>query len=226
MALDLQQHTRRRTKGTANRPWWSQRETEYLHSLVGDFPTPLIVRQYTRWAVKQGLPARSPYAIEQKLCKLGVSRIPVGRYITAGTLVKLLDISYTTVDRWVERGHLPAYVFASGDPRVHGVRPPRRVFKRSDVVQLAIDSPRLFAGTPRDQLFLLLENADLADNLAAQYPRRFGRDATPVECVETGQEYPSITAAAKAVYVTKNCLGEAMKRGSRAGGYHWRMVVS
>lgn len=213
-------------KGPKDRPWWSKCEIEYLHSLIGDYPTQLIIKRYLHWASMMNLPKRSSYAIEQKLRKLKISRIPVGIYITSGTLVKLLGVSYTTVDRWVQSGHLAPHLIESGDPRVRGIRPPRRLFLRSDMIQMALDHPRLLSGTPQENLFLLLEDAALAADIAQRFPKRIGRDPVPVICVETGQRYGSIAAAARAVYVTKNCLAEAVKTGRRANGYHWRRAVT
>ena len=46
----------------------------------------------------------------------------------------------------------------------------------------------------------------------------------PVRCVETGDVYTSITKAAQAVGVTRCVVSEALRKGYRAGGYHWEFV--
>ena len=46
----------------------------------------------------------------------------------------------------------------------------------------------------------------------------------PVRCVETGDVYTSITKAAQAVGVTRCVVSEALRKGYRAGGYHWEFI--
>lgn len=45
----------------------------------------------------------------------------------------------------------------------------------------------------------------------------------PVECIETGVVYPSITAAARALGVTESSVGQAVRKGVRCKGHHWRL---
>lgn len=47
---------------------------------------------------------------------------------------------------------------------------------------------------------------------------------TSVRCVETGTIYPSIAKAAQAVGVTRCVVSEALRKGYRAGGYHWEFI--
>lgn len=44
----------------------------------------------------------------------------------------------------------------------------------------------------------------------------------PVVCVETGEVFESISAAAKSVGRTYSTLSEARKSGKTCGGYHWK----
>eukprot|EP00808_Paulinella_micropora_P007346 g2446.t1 len=45
-----------------------------------------------------------------------------------------------------------------------------------------------------------------------------------VRCVETGQEYPSISAAAKAIGRAEENIHQSLKLGCHCGGYHWERV--
>lgn len=50
--------------------------------------------------------------------------------------------------------------------------------------------------------------------------------AKPVRCLETGEIFPSIVAATRACGLcSPQNMSEAIKRGRRAGGYHWEFVV-
>lgn len=201
---------------------WSRVETDRLLELLGDVPMHILTARYRQWASRMGHPERSPKAIEQRIRRLKGRRTPVGTYITSGTIVGLLGISYTTLDRWVERGFLAAERSPTYDRRAKRVRPPRRLFLRASVVQMALDYPERLAGTSRENLYMLLEDEQLADSISKKYPHRKGRDPVPVVCIETGQKYPSIAAAARANYVTRNCLYESIHRGTRANRRHWR----
>jgi group I intron endonuclease len=46
----------------------------------------------------------------------------------------------------------------------------------------------------------------------------------PVLCVETGEAFPSITAAARHLAVTETSVHQAMRKGCRCRGYHWRRL--
>ena len=47
----------------------------------------------------------------------------------------------------------------------------------------------------------------------------------PVECVETGEVYPSVASAAKAVFVARSTLASALSLGYRAAGKKWRYAT-
>lgn len=46
----------------------------------------------------------------------------------------------------------------------------------------------------------------------------------PVECVESGEVFSSMTAAARDVFVTRETMRGAVRFGHRAGGVHWRYL--
>lgn len=50
------------------------------------------------------------------------------------------------------------------------------------------------------------------------------RRRKPVVCIETGEEYPSIYAAAKANYVNKKGMLRAVTQGRMANGRHFRLA--
>eukprot|EP00808_Paulinella_micropora_P012612 g21468.t1 len=45
----------------------------------------------------------------------------------------------------------------------------------------------------------------------------------PVVCVETGEEYASLSAAARQLNLYgQNSIWNSIKNGTKSGGYHWR----
>lgn len=50
------------------------------------------------------------------------------------------------------------------------------------------------------------------------------KNRKPVECIETGEQYASITAVARVLGVTESSVYQALRKGSRCKGYHWRFV--
>lgn len=83
--------------------------------------------------------------------------------------------------------------------------------------------PELLGGIHRDKLFALLEDADLADFIASNYPTHKG-GGTSVQVIETGDTFPSVRAAAKAFYVRPQSIYFAIRRNSTCAGYHWRRI--
>lgn len=202
------------------RYWWTKEELDYLQSLVGDYPTSLAIEYFQQWASSRGYPSRSRASIRYKLQADFGSSIPIGIYITTATIRELVGVTYTTIDRWVELGFLKPHFHPS--PLSTGERTPRRHFLRSDLVKLARKMPHLFAGASRQNLFLLLENEDLADQIHERFPYRRGRDPKPVVCVETGKKYRSMTEAGNAVFCHRSNIHNAVVKGHKASGLHWR----
>lgn len=56
------------------------------------------------------------------------------------------------------------------------------------------------------------------------YGTRNERIAKKVRCVETGEEFNSCSAAARAVNHTTASLSNALKKGHRCANYHWEYV--
>ena len=50
--------------------------------------------------------------------------------------------------------------------------------------------------------------------------------AKQVRCVETGEIFPSLRAAAKSIDVDKTSLRKLMRNGQRCHGYHWEFVTT
>lgn len=195
---------------------WTAADNELLSSLAGDLPWPMVLAAFNRQR-----PHRTATALLRQAERCGIPRDCVGQYITAGLIVELANTNYTAVSRWIKNGingdRLPARRFGNGRSFPYWIR-------RRDLRQFAKRHPELLGGLAEPELVQLLDSEPLAAEIVAMELPPSRRRAAAVECVETGRRYPSITAAAKSAYVTKQRMRAAIATGERANGYHWRRV--
>lgn len=170
---------------------------------------------YNQWAKNSGHPKRTALAISSALIRYGISRKAEGEWIRVGYVAEVLGISIDVPQRWAEQKLLPYYI----NPKKKG----QRYFTRSNLVDLARRQPDLFGGIDRDRLFLLLEDSDLVDSILSAFPNRKGSGKL-IMAVESGQVFPSLCAAARAIGVCPQSIYFAMKRGRRCAGFHWKHV--
>lgn len=189
---------------------WSERELEMLAQMLVDHPYKRVPSVYNSWAVQAGFTLRTRLAIRRKIASLQVADKASGDWVSAAYICAVLGVSLATPRYWTDRHEIPCYR--------DGRR--RRYFQRSALRSAARKRPEIFGGISADRLFLLLEDRDLADDIAARFPRR-GTDPKPVRAVETGWLYPSMTAAAKRMGVRHSSIYGAINNGRRAGGHHW-----
>ena len=186
-----------------------------LESMAGNMPPKHLSACYNSWASKSGYPPRSANAIKCMMMRNKISRRAEGEWITCSYIAEVLGLKIDTPQRWAEKGFINCY-------RNRG-RSTRRYFRRSDLVEMARKHPCLFGGIDRDSLLSLLEDEDLVDSIVAAYPRRRG-SGTPVQAIESGRIFPSVRAAAKALYVTPQGIHSAMRINGTCAGYHWRRI--
>lgn len=196
---------------------WTEDELSQLQWLLGDLPWPLVVQRYNIWARRNGHPPRTELGMRRKVEQLGVSRRPVGAWITTGLVCQLLGVSTETPLRWLREGLIPSLRFGKGAAHNHYI-------KRTDLQKLARLKPHLFGGQDESTLVQLLDHERLAKALVAlEMPSP--KQSKPVVCIETGRRYPSIGKAARAVYVTPSRLQKVVGRVNRtAAGCHWRVA--
>lgn len=63
--------------------------------------------------------------------------------------------------------------------------------------------------------------------LTEEHKRKIAASTTgrkPVLCIETGQIYPSITAASRDLSVAETSIYQAIRKGCRCKGYHYRLL--
>jgi DNA-binding transcriptional MerR regulator len=194
---------------------WSSEELTTLELLAGDVPWPALPQTYWNTVRQHGYPQRTATALRRKCNDLGLQRAAIGRWVNAGLICKLMGVSYEAVQTLMRNGLLTGTRF--GDTRGH-----RYYFKRCDLRRLAGTHPHLFGGLSSAALTQLFDDPKLAKQVAElQLPRLQQR--RPVLCVETGKVYPSISEAARAVFVTPKCISCAVDKPDKtSASFTWR----
>lgn len=194
---------------------WSSEELATLELLAGDVPWPALPDIYWHTVRQHGYPRRTGTALRRKCNDLGLGRAAIGKWVNAGLICQLMDISYEAVQTCMRNGLIEGKRF--GDTRGH-----RYYFPRASVRALARTHPHLFGGLPISNLTQLFDDEKLAKKIAAlALPKHQQR--RPVRCVETGTTYPSISAAARAAFVTPKCICDALDHPTKtSASYTWR----
>lgn len=193
---------------------WTPPEADRLDQLAGNVPYSALLRYYNNWARQHGYRRRTERAIRQKICQLGLSAYPIGDWIRTTAISEALGISGTSVRRWIARLGLPATRDGA-----------RWAVRRCDLLDFAQRRPELFTMAPRQGLTRLLEDPATVDLILGGGHIRYPIEHS-VHCVETGQSYPSLSAAARAHYVARQCIRQAVRSGGTAAGYHWELCGS
>lgn len=193
---------------------WTKEEAWQLQELAGDMPFVLVVQQWNIWATRNGIPHRTSISLRRKLAAIGGTGRAFGSWLCLGDVARMLGKHRSTVLQWANAGFI----------RYHKGGPYSSV-NRDDLIQLARERPQLFAGTDRDNLLLLLEDADLADSILERYPRRYwgvGRGRR-VRRVDTGQVFATCQAAAQAANLHYTAITKALREGRPAAGmrFEW-----
>jgi DNA-binding transcriptional MerR regulator len=194
---------------------WTPFELDTLSLLAGDVPWPALPQTYCNTVRQHGYPRRTGTALRRKCNDLGLQRAAIGKWVNAGLICKLMGISYEAVQTWLRNDLIDGKRF--GDTNGH-----RYYFTRASVRALAKARPHLFGGLSISNLTQLFDDPALAAEIAAlKLPKHQQR--RPVLCVETGTTYPSISAAARAVYVTPKCICEALDHPTKtSASFTWR----
>lgn len=74
--------------------------------------------------------------------------------------------------------------------------------------------------------------SDLQRQHISEFMKRVGRERVgaksqrkkPVQCVQTGQIFPTQRMAAQSLGLTESAMKAALQRGTRCGGYHWMSI--
>ena len=194
---------------------WTEAETLRLQELAGDMPFLMVCQQFNGWAVRNGIPPRSTSSLEKRLRRLGTSRRTHGSWLCVGDVARMLGKNRSTVLLWATNGWIRHHKAGSCSS-----------VSRDDLIRLARERPRLYAGADRSNLLLLLEDEDLVTEILRQFPRRYcatGRGRR-VRWMDTGQEFPTCRAAAKAANLHYTSVSKAIREGRPAAGLRFEAI--
>lgn len=197
------------------RNYWSQEDLQILRDIAESLPPYQLVQVFNNLASKQNRPTRTRNAIFLKCNDLKLSVYPLYSTLTTDRIVSALGIDENKIYRWINKG-----LKTTRGSRKNAAR---HYITIENLRKFACSYPEEFAGVNRDELFLLIEDEDLVDQIKQQHPKPiFG--AMRVRCLETGEVFPSQAAAAKHFYLYRSALYKAVKFGQAVAGYHFQRV--
>jgi hypothetical protein len=189
---------------------WTAEEIAQLQSLCGDLPFWMIAREMKRIAACKGWPERSTLAIRARVEKSRFYVSCPGNWLTINQTARALRTTHKRVTRYLREEKIEPIKVKGG----HWI-------SRSMLRTLATRRPELFAALTEGEIVCALDSERMAKELVEKRMQRYRR-FRPVVCVETGWRYENMAAAARAAYVNRRGIFEAIKTGCMASGRHWR----
>jgi hypothetical protein len=190
---------------------WTPDDIEALTDLTGELPWQMVVAEFNRRR-----PARTEYAMLNKVEQLRLLRKPEGEFIAICAIKALTGYSSEKIYLWIDSGHLQAVA------RSEAKNSPRYVSRKS-LRAFARKWPNQFGGMGQAELTQLLDCEKLAAKIVEmQLPRL--NNSIEIECIETRRRFSSIYAAARDARVGHKFLSTAIRQGTEVRGRHYRRV--
>ena len=195
-------------------PPWAPDEDEILHEYSGLLPLAAIVRKVQNFNQHQGTPIRTIKAVSNRLIVLKLSRHPTEDNISCRHLAHTLGISVRKVYDWVIK---------------HGLKRRLTSKKRSAISltkfrQWAAIHPELLASIDHDRLLWILQDEQLARRCSQIPSHSRSRAPIKVKRKDTGQVYPSLSHAARAIDVHYSGIAKAIEQGRKCVGIEFERV--
>lgn len=185
-----------------------------LFSLAGDLPWSRLVGVYRQWASTQKMPLRTNEALRRRLHQNGYSCKSFGEYLSPSAVASMIGIDVWSVRYWIRKGWLPAHREGT-----------QFYVSRTELRRLARTRPKLFICKSEADLMQLLCDRELsASIIRTQSKVRTGKPQR-IRCLTNRQVYPSVTAAAAAVFVNRESISKAIRRNGRCAGHRWEYVI-
>ena len=178
---------------------WSPEEQAIVKSLASEYPTSLIQKKLKGKGYE-----RSRKSIQDKMSSLKLTlRVSASKWLSRPDFCAHLECT---------EGKLRA---AMRNKQIASVLEAKKIdnkwfFPRSGIIKLAKCKPGFFAGVSRDNLFYLLEDMDLVEKIATEYPYKFSDFRVRSS---DGTEYRSATHASKFLGVSRWEIMRSIKDG-------------
>ena len=188
-------------------PWEPDAEM-WLEEKAGTLPFNALCHQFNKMATRRGWGKRSDNAIHVKVQRLNLSKKCTEDNMTRRELARALGIKPDRVRSWTRNGLSWKKVARN-----------QSAIRMDDLREFLLFNPERATGVPEQELgWLIGEKAAAiianAEHSTRGYPR-------PVICIDTGEKYPSIKAAARAKFVVHSSIRRAIQRGGKSAGYRW-----
>jgi hypothetical protein len=181
-------------------------ELNFLHEVAENYSFTYLYKKYKAVATLQGWAIRSKCSIQAKLQKLGYSLKPSSNLLSISVVALMLNFKRGRVRHWTDEYGLE---FVRG----RNVNRSPIYVSRLELRRFARRKPHCFAGASRENLYMLLEDEDLADYISQHHKKPNKGSWQKVKCIETGQVFESITEAAK----LNRCCFSHMQRITLSG---------
>jgi hypothetical protein len=189
-------------------PRWQPAELKYLQSIIYSSSVAELIPKLQTWQKNKGLHIRSGDAIRRKCLLLGRDKDYQEDRLSISQLAKMLDIHRARINLWLLRGL----------PHTQKYRNREVSITVKDFQAWAELNPGYLHSIDRTNLNYFLSE-DSIDRIPKRSP--FKRR---VRCVETGQIFDSMQAAAAAIGAHKVNVYRAIEHNGKCKGYRWEQV--
>ena len=194
-------------------PAWSEDEKHFLETLAGNFPSNELVKRFQNKSKREGWPTRTDGAVKTEIKRLGLSLWCVWDNVNPSELARTLGVSRDRVELWCEKGLLPYRYVAGG----------KRAIELRGFTKFCRQHPGRLAGIDPERIEWLTRDSGVGEAIAKLPPPTLGYPQ-PVKRLDTGEEFPSVKAAARASCIHPSSLREAIARGGTSAGTKWQYV--
>ena len=198
---------------------WSNEEKQFLEDNLGSLPFPLLIKSFKKWCKKQGFPERTDTAIDVQVHRM-TTHSPLSRKCTEDNftvyeLARGLGVPMDRVRLFVRNGKLtPRKVSRS-----------QNAVSRKEAIALILSNPSHFANCDRDNLFWLLEDDELVQQVKnSEASTRGFRRAVRCYAPDGIRVYSGVKQAARANFISHGCISQAIARGGKSAGMKWEWV--
>lgn len=187
-------------------PRWQQNESDYLESILYQYSVPQLTIAMQTWQRNHKTHIRTYDAIRRKCYLLGRQADLQEDRFSKVQLAKMLDVPVWKVTYWIDRGLVYTQKYRNREVSI----------KVADLRKWACQNPRYLHSIDPFLLSYFLPNGV---EISQRSPFR-----RPVLCVDNGQRFDTIAAAASAIGVHKVTLMRAVKANRLCKGYRCQLL--